>query len=82
MTAAFRPGDRVIARYDGDGGWYNGEIVRLDEDGFYLVRWTPTPRWTTTRGHTTGFRPLPVISPVDPEDIRRQTQRGPYSAGF
>lgn len=39
---AFRPGDQVIARFDGDGGWYKAVIERLETDGNYTVRWA----WT------------------------------------
>jgi hypothetical protein len=44
MSEVFRAGDKVIAYYESkarrsESGWYNGVVVRLDENGDYWVRW-------------------------------------------
>lgn len=52
MSGAYRSGDKVRARHDGD--WYSAEIIRLEPDGRYLVRrikpaWGRAEHWTWKR---------------------------------
>jgi hypothetical protein len=56
---AFRRGDRVLAR-TAHNNWYKGVIDGVETSGNYLVRWAPQ---RTDNG-------LPVISSIEPENIR------------
>lgn len=76
MSGAYRPGDQVRARYERD--WFHAEIVRLESDGTYLVRWV----WSKGRvDHRPEIRGGPTAW-IEPEDLRpMQGERGNYS-GF
>jgi len=77
MTDVFRPGDPVIARYTAPGerrsAWRDGVIHRLETNGNYIIRWTNAARDENLES--------PFAS-IEPDDIRRRSARGPYSAGF
>lgn len=77
MEGAFRSGDQVMARYERD--WFHAEIVRLEPDGTYLVR------WIKSKGRYVDHRPETRSGPmawIEPEDLRpMQRERGNFS-GF
>jgi hypothetical protein len=79
MSGVYRSGDQVMARYERD--WFHAEVVRLERDGSYLVRWIKpksgyADRWPS-RPDTRG-----PVSLIEPEDIRpMQKHRGNFS-GF
>lgn len=76
MPGAYRSGDEVMARYERD--WFHAQIVRLEPDGSYLVRWIT---------HRSGYvdrrsDERPAVALIEPEDIRPlQRHRGNFS-GF
>jgi hypothetical protein len=58
---SFKSGDHVLARTPSNN-WYKGAIDGVETNGNYLVRWAPQ---RTDNG-------LPVISSIEPENIRLQ----------
>jgi hypothetical protein len=76
MSGAYTAGDEVMARYERD--WFHAEIVRLESDGSYLVRWIkPRSGYVEHRPDTRS-----AVALIEPEDIRpMQRHRGNFS-GF
>lgn len=76
VSGAYRSGDEVMARYERD--WFHAEIVRLESDGSYLVRWIkPKSGYVDRRDARSG-----PTAWIEPEDIRPMPrQRGNFS-GF
>jgi hypothetical protein len=75
MVEVFKPGDKVIAYYDVQGsiwrGWYNAVVIRLNQDGDYVVRWE----------QNSGRGDKPPTSVVNEDEIKHRPSRGQYS-GF
>ena len=67
-----------MARYERD--WFHAEIVRLEREGDYLVRWIRPKSGYRSRWDKPDMRS--ALSLVEPEDIRPMpTSRGAFS-GF
>ena len=78
MSGAYRSGDQVMARFKGE--WFKAEIIRLEPEGDYLVRWLTTPNGRPERWSKAEERP--PVSVIEPEDIRPNMKtRGAFS-GF
>ena len=78
MSGGYRAGDEVMARHERD--WFHAEIVRLEADGSYLVRWLKPKGGYVDRWPREDTRS--AVALIEPEDIRpMQRHRGNFS-GF